>query len=345
MKILFIGNRSENINSKIRSLRKMNHGVDLLETSNIFPYFKYSNYLFYRFNFSIFDLLIENFYKKKVKSKYDLIFFFNSPYINQKSINYLKAFTKKIIFYCSDNPFLKRDKNLWKSFLSSKNLYDLIIFQQPKRDKYAKKHKIKKYIIVPPSVDFSFFKKNIYKESKKFDVTFVGTWFPERGKFFYELHKKGLAFKIFGPRWDKDKKYYKKIKKKIVLGPVNFKKYKKIISQSKMNVCLFSKENDDDITERCTEITALGGMLICQFSKTISKIYKKNKEVLFFKNYKEFFNLYKKYSMNNNVLKKISYSGYKKTRLLNLDEKKILKKILDLTFNIKSFNKKFIYKF
>ena len=333
MKILFIGKKTEHLNNKINSLRLIKHDVDLLNTDNFFPFFRYSNYLFYRFNFSIFDLLIKFFYQKKVKSKYDLIFFFNSPYINRESILYLKTYAKKIIFYCSDNPFVKRDKNLWNSFLTSKNLYDLIIFQQPNRAKYADDHNIKKYIIVPPSVDFTFFKKNVYKDVKKFDMTFVGTWFPERGKFFYELHKKGLEFKIFGTKWDKDKKYYKKIKNKINLGSINFKKYKKIVYQTKINICLFSKENDDDITERCTEITSMGGMLFCQFSKTMNKLYKKNKEVIYFKNYNEFINLYKKYSNNNSFLNKISLGGYKKTKFLNL------------TLNIKNFNKKFIYKF
>ena len=345
MKILVIGKGSENVISKIKSLREMKHKVDFLKTNKIFPFHKFVNKLFYIFKLSILDFFIENFYKKKISKYYDLIFIYNSPYINKKSIYYLKKLSKKIIFYCADNPFKKRDKNMWQSFLATKNLYSLIVFQQPKRAYYAEKNNIKNYIIVPPSVNTDFFNNSSKVSNYKFDISFVGTWFPERGKFFYDLHKKGLKFKIFGNRWNKDKIFYKFIKKKIELGHLNFKRYKKIISQTKINVCLFSKGNDDDITERCTEITSSGGLLFCEDSKTMKKMYQKNKDVIFFKTVDEFYDLYKKYHKNNRLIKWISNNGRNKTLSLNLDEKKVLKKIIDLTFNLKNSNKKIYFNF
>ena len=55
MKILVIGKGSENVISKIKSLREMKHKVDFLKTNKIFPFHKFVNKLFYIFKLSILD--------------------------------------------------------------------------------------------------------------------------------------------------------------------------------------------------------------------------------------------------------------------------------------------------
>ena len=346
MKILYIGSNSGNSLNKFKSFRQINKNIDFLNTDNFFPFNKIIYPIFYRFNYFFFDYFIYKFYQKKVLRKYDLIFFFNVPFINEKTLKYLKKISKKIVFYCSDNPFLKRDKNLWLPLLSVIQKFDLLIFQQKNRIKYAKKFKLKNYVVFLPSVNFEFYKEIQFSNTKyENNISFVGTWFPERGKFFYDLYKLGLKFQIYGTRWDKDKKYYKYIRHFINLGKVNLRKYRKIVSVSKINLCLFSKGNDDDITERCSEITSFGGLLCSERTSTMKKILRENKEAIYFKNAKECKIVCDNILKNEKKLRDIALNGNKRIKKLNASDYGILKKIINLVFKNEKNKNKFIFKF
>ena len=346
MKILYIGSKSGNSLNKYKSFKKIYKNIDFLNTDNFFPFNRFTYPVFYRFNYFFFDYLIYAFYLKKVLKKYDLIFFFNVPFINKKSFNYLKKQSKKIVFYCSDNPFLKRDKNLWLPLLSVIKKFDLLIFQQKNRIKYAKEFKLKNYVVFLPSVNFKFYKEIKFRNTNyKRNISFVGTWFPERGKFFYDLYKLGLKFQIYGSLWNKDKKYYKYIKHFINLGHVNLTKYRKIVSESKINLCLFSKGNDDDVTERCSEIASFGGLLCSERTLTMKKIFRENKEAIYFKNAKECKIVCNNILKNERKLRDIASNGNERIKQLNANDYEILKKIINITFDNEKTPNKFIFKF
>ena len=108
---------------------------------------------------------------------------------------------------------------------------------------------------------------------------------------------------------------------------------------------MLSKENDDDITRRCIEIPATGSLLVCQRTSTLKKIFKDNKEALFFSSPKECFIKCKEILQKPKLLKKISIQGNIKIRkILNVEAENIFKKIFNEKFILKN-NKKFIFKY
>ena len=190
----------------------------------------------------------------------------------------------KLIFLCLDNPFFNRDKRKWQLTLEGINLYDLIIFQQRTRIKYAKKLKLN-YALIPPLYDKNVHKppsKNIRKKLFKRDIIMLGTWFVGRGEFAKKLINLGLKFEIHGPQWNKDIDYkylknYTKGKKKIIGH-----NYSKLISESKIVISQPNTHNDDDITNKSLEVPAIGSLLLTKDTKSHRKIFKPSKDAFFF---------------------------------------------------------------
>ena len=112
-----------------------------------------------------------------------------------------------------------------------------------------------------------------------------------------------MDFDIYGSRWEKDRKYYKYLKKNIK-NSLKYKDTPKIISKYKINLGLLSSGNDDDITRRCVEIPASGSLLCCQRTNTLKKIFKENKEALFFSTPEECFLKCKNILQKPKLLKK-----------------------------------------
>jgi hypothetical protein len=342
MKILFIGSNKGTSKYNYLTIKKIYKNTTLIDIQKL-EINKIQNYIFHHLNSKILDDKINNFYEKEIKEKYDIAFINNVSLLTKKSILILKQNTKKIFYYCGDNPFVKRDKLRWDNFNKIFSQLDVILFHQKRREIYAKRNKIKNYLLLVPP----FYKKihlNKVKINKKKNILFIGYCFPERWKFFYELKKLGLDFDIYGSRWEKDRKYYKYLKENIN-HPLKYEDTAKFISKYKINLGLLSKENDDDITRRCIEIPASGSLLICQRSSTLKKIFKENKEALFFSSPKECFLKCKQILQKPKLLKKISINGNIKIRkTLNVEAQNIFKKIFNEKFRLKN-NKKFIFKY
>ena len=342
MKILFVGVNRGNSKNTYTSLKNIYPKTKLLDTSRVLNKLKYK--IFYHASPDFFNKSINNFYKKNVNKFYDLVFFMNVEYINDQSLETIKKYCNRTIFYCADNPFVTRDKYRWTLVKRLISKFDLVLFHQKSREKYVKKHKINNYLtLLPP-----YYKKIqcIYKKNnKKKNIVFVGTWFPERGKFFYELKKKGLEVDIYGLGWNKDKKYYKYLSKNVFMKFWSQKQVAKTISKYKIAIGLLSKGNNDDITRRTIEIPASGTLLCSERTPTIKKILKENKEAIYFNDANECVQNCR-YLLNNlNMLNNITKNGKKKiTKILRPEAERIFKKVLNQSFLKKNKNK-FIYKF
>ena len=147
-------------------------------------------------------------------------------------------------------------------------------------------------------------------------------------KIFLKLKNLGLNFKVYGTRWNKDPNY-KAIRSNVQLGHVSPKRYVKIIQNSKIALALFSQQNQDSITRRVSEITAIG-TLLCSFkTKTMTENFIENREVIYFKTAKECLQKCSYYLKNEKLRKKISLKGrYKTTKILKINNYELIKKII-----------------
>ncbi len=331
-KALFIGGKTGNSYLEFLVLKKIFKRVDIIDSKKIFNSNKISNQIFHNISPHIFKNYIRNYILSKIKTSYDLIYVRSGEFISKKLLLELKEKTNKIVFFCTDNPFVKRDKQRWKLFLPAAKYYDLLIFYHEDRIKKSKIIGLQNtfYIHAPYDKEVHKKKKSLNIQ-KKNDIVFIGTWFAERGIFFRKLIDLGLNIKIYGTRWEKDPNF-KYFKSKVNLGNVGYIKYTKIIQNSHIAIALFSEENQDEITRRVSEITAIGTLLCSYKTNTMLKHYVENKEVVYFKTALECYNKCNFYLKNKKLLKQIALKGkYKTTKILKASNyeniKKIIKKI------------------
>lgn len=332
MKVLFIGSNFGNGHLQFLALKKLYKNVEKIDPSFVIGKNKLISYIFHKISPKILEPIINIYVNRKIKNNYDLIYVKAGEYIGKDLIIILKKKTKKIVYFCNDNPFVERDKKRWDLFHPASKFYNLIIFQDKSRISGAKKKGLKKVIIVTPPYDKNIHKKiNLKKKNK--DVVFVGTWSKQKGYFIKRLIELGLKIKIYGSNWKKDKNF-QSIRKFITTGHLKFMNYTKIIRSSKIAIALYSDENKDTITARSLEIPAIGTFMLSKKTPTMTKLFKENKEVVFFKTPKECFKKCNFYIHNSRKREIIAKNGYNKVRKhLSVSNEDLIKKIIQITFN------------
>jgi len=146
------------------------------------------------------------------------------------------------------------------------------------------------------------------KCEKIYDITFIGTPKRDRADFIRYLIKNGVKIKIFGLGWEEYSEF-----KEIYLGRLNNEDFVKIINQSKINLC-FTKNyfGIPHIKGRIFEIGACRSFVLSEYYDGYLKFFKKNKEIVMFKNKEELLEKIKYYLENEKERESISYSIYKK---------------------------------
>jgi spore maturation protein CgeB len=343
MKILFIGpHKPYNNDAHIQYLilKKIYKNVDVIHPYKSFFFPFISLRVFQHINPNLLLPFINNYILSRVKKKYDLIYVKVGELISEKLILKLKTKTKKIVFYCNDNPFVKRDKNKWILFLRAAKYYDLITYHDYSRIKLSRKIGLKNSLLVTPPYDKKIHRRqklsNFDKKKFKNDVVFVATWSPQKGIFLKKLIDLGLKVKIYGTRWDKDPNY-KSLKSVTTLCHLSGKNYSKVIQSAKIALCLFAEGNLDTITTRSTEIPAIGTLLFSLRTTAMKNILIEKKEAIYFNNPNECFKKCIFYLKNHNIAKKIAMRGHKKiTRVLKISNDDLIKKIINKVFEKKN---------
>lgn len=243
---------------------------------------------------------------------YDLIYVNNETLIGEKSIYYLKKISKKIIYYCTDNPFKNGDNKRWDLVKSHFDLFDMMIFMQKNRLIDSASYGIKNKIWIPPTIKINEFKKLSQKKiKKKYDIIIISTYRSERELLIKKLLKNKLNIKVHGDHWERSEIYTKN--RSIFFSKiVNDNKYVETLRSGKMSICLPSFENNDDITHRSFEIPLVGTMLLAKKTKTHEEFFKNNFEAVFFNTLNDCIKKCHHLLKNEVKIKKITEQGSKK---------------------------------
>jgi spore maturation protein CgeB len=332
MNVLFLGSNFGNGHLQFLTLKRLYQNLEIIDPSCGIGRNRYISYIFHKISPKIFEPIINAYANAKIKNNYDLIFVKSGEYIGKNLIINLKKKTKKIIYYCNDNPFVQRDKKRWDLFHSASKFYDLLVFHDKSRLSEAKKRGLKNIAIVVPPYDKNVHKKTNLKKKNK-DIVFVGTWSEQKGNLINKLIKLGLNIKIYGSNWKKDKNFHS-IKRFITTGHLKYSNYTRIIRSSKIAIALYSNENKDSINPRSIEIAAIGTFMLSKKTSTMTKLFKENKEVVFFKTPQECYHKCNFYILNSKKREIIAKNGYDKvTKHLSVSNEDLIKKIVKIVFN------------
>jgi spore maturation protein CgeB len=184
----------------------------------------------------------------------------------------------------NDDPFSKRDgPHRWTNFFESLKLYDLLLFPRQASVSDARANgasNVLLYTLGGPHHKAVLPILWPHSTSEK-NLTFIGTYFPERGPWVHQLAEAGIPIKVIGSGWKKYK-HFNKIAHIVQNKPLNYSEYIDHINKSYACLCVLSKGNRDDHTSRSVEIPLFGGAMVAQKSNRHMEMYTDNADCLFF---------------------------------------------------------------
>lgn len=146
------------------------------------------------------------------------------------------------------------------------------------------------------------------------DVVFVGHAEPDhRIAHIVALLSAGVDLRIFGSQ-----DYWKRhLPKSFVcrLPPIHLiegAEYRKTIAAAKIALSFFSTGNRDEITFRVFEITAVGTFLLCQRSALMERVFREDKEIVFFSSPEELVDKCRFYLQHDELRSCIARAGHKR---------------------------------
>ncbi|MDA9880674.1 glycosyltransferase [Candidatus Pelagibacter sp.] len=229
----------------------------------------------------------------------------------------------KLIFLTVDSI---KTRTFQKSFfLKTLSLYNFIVTTKSSDIEIYKKYRAKKIIFSYQGIDeknFFDYALSINENHLKSEVVFIGDYGKDRANTIKFLIEANVPIKIFGFNWNRYKFF-----KTFYFGPAMADDYYKILNNTKIALGFLNKEVGDTYTTRSLEIPAAGALLIAEETEDHKKLFKENKEAVFFKNKNELLEKIKYYLLNNEKRKEIAKSGRNRMKQHDLTWKSNIKKI------------------
>lgn len=252
-----------------------------------------------------------------LRRRFDLVWVDNGSLISAKTVKLLNNIAGHVINYNHDDPFGGRDGVRFRSYLKSISFYDLMVVVRPENVVEAKNMGAKKIYKTFMSADeiahAPLELSDQIRDAWRSDVSFVGTWMPERGPFLLELIKRNVPLTIYGGGWRKDpnwsilKKYHR-------FDNLTGSSYNYAIQCSRIALGLLSRGNRDRHTTRSVEIPYMGGILCAERTEDHLYMYEEGSEALFWSSAAECAEVCGKFLSDANGLKRISQNGMRRAR-------------------------------
>ena len=229
--------------------------------------------------------------KKQIGDRqFDVAFVDNGEMVSPSLVQYAKARSKAVALFNRDNPFVPRDGLRWRTFLAALPHYDLYVTRRVSTAEVAPSFGAKAVIRTNLFADETLHKPvpPTAEEMQRFgsQVSFVGTWFPERGAFMETLLNRGVPLRIIGARWSRAENFGK-IKHVVTEGYLNSSEYSAAVRSSRIAIGMLSKGNEDLHTARSIEIPAMGILFCGERTTEHLEMYEDGKEAVFWSSAEE----------------------------------------------------------
>jgi len=211
--------------------------------------------------------------------EFDLVFVFKGYYFNEEAFQLLKS--KPIYCYNPDDPYnyITSNKNI-RTLISE---YDGYFTYSREVLKTLQKKETTEIYHVPLASDFSVFKKKL-SQTKKYPISFIGNFDPERETYLKEIREINNLF-IFGVNW-------KRKCKNVELRPRFFEpkvnnKFCQTVQASIVNLNILRQQNKNSQNMRTFEIPACGGFVLHEFSEEVEEMFQEGRNIEFFRDVNE----------------------------------------------------------
>lgn len=262
----------------------------------------------------------------------DLIFVNQGEFLGPSLLRQLRMLGAPIINYINDNPFADRDHLRFRNLRKALAYYDLLAVPRMDNVEQARRLGARNVIRVWLTADEIRHRPRLLDDSLRqrysAEVSFIGTWMPERGPLMAELLRRGVPLSIWGDRWQKAPEWH--LIKSHWRGPGIYDddNYAAAIQSSKICLGLLSKGNYDLHTTRSVEIPLLGGLLCAERTSEHLALYKEDYEAVFWKDTEECAVQCRRLLDDDSLRSKIAQRGHDRAQRNNLFNEPMLATIM-----------------
>lgn len=287
MNIVFVGSPVGTTLHRIKAMRRLGHCVTIVTPRPAWSENRsWPTYFFQTSGFGLQAMLAAHLELQVSRLCPDLVWVNQGEYLGVKPIAVLQGLGVPIVCYVNDDPFAGGVRSRrFRSFRRALNRYDLIATVRDSNFDELCAAGARKVVRVRMSADEIHHSPFDFSQGSGGDldseVSFIGTWFAERGPFLRKLVRSGVPLSIWGANWEKAPEWadLKPYFRGHALNPDNG--YREAIARSKISLGLLSKENRDTHTTRSSEIPAIGGLLCAERTDEHLAMYKEGIEAIF----------------------------------------------------------------
>jgi len=220
-----------------------------------------------------------------------LIFVNQGEFLGPVLLRRLGSLNVPIVNYTNDNPFAGRDGMRFRLYRDALPRYSLLAIAREESLALAKRLGARDAMRVWYTADEKAHRPRLIdpevQEHYASEVSFIGTWMPERGPFMAELIRRGVSLSIWGDRWQKAPEWQLIAPHWRGPGIYDDDRYAAAILSARICLGLLSKGNRDLHTSRSIEIPALGGLLCAERTSEHLVLYEEGREAVFWKDAQE----------------------------------------------------------
>jgi spore maturation protein CgeB len=287
--ILYLGHKYGTSRHRAEALRRLGNRVTILDPWKLFIKNKILNKVMGKLVFEAGAGWLEPYVRRRILNKLknrhvDVVWSDQCVFLGRATASELRCQTNYMVTYAIDDPFGTRDRNKFTLYREALGLFDLVVVVREPNVTEAYEHGARNVLRVFRSADEIAHRPLVLTPEKGIrwasDVTFIGTWMPERGPFLKRLMELGVPLTIYGNRWQKAWEW--PVLKKVWRGPgLVGESYVKAIQGAKVCIGLISKGNRDLHTQRSAEIPYIGSVLCAKRTDEHMAMYRENKEAVF----------------------------------------------------------------
>lgn len=263
-------------------------------------------------------------------TEFDLAWVNDGAEVGPALVRELRRRAGYVLNYNNDDPFGSRDGRHWDTYRSAVPEYDLVVVVRHCNVDEAFAAGARDVLRVWMTYDEVAHRPLALSADElarwRSDVTFVGTWMPERGPFLADLLRQSLPLTVFGNGWARSAEWG------VLAGAVRpaalGDDYARAISGARVCLGLLSKGNRDLHTQRSLEIPAIGGLLCAERTSEHASLYSDGVEALLWADSDECAAKCRMVLADPELATSIAAAGRERLRALRLGNEDVMDEIL-----------------
>lgn len=285
LSILYVGPRSGTSGHRHDAFIRLGHRVKALDPRQLLPRSGWIDRIEWHLSPNVLAGAVRRSLESELSgSRYDVAFVDNGSLISASAVRVLKSHCLRVVNFNHDDPYGHRDRARFSAYRTAVPEYDLIVVVRPcnvQEAIAAGARRVLKHPMVADEVAHAPREITPAIESAwRSEVSFVGSWMPERGGFLVDLLRRGVPLALYGPGWSKAPEW-PQLRSHHRAEYLDGDSYAYAIQCSRVNLGLLSLGNRDQHTTRSFEIPSLGGLLCAQRTTEHLEFYQDGIEALF----------------------------------------------------------------